>query len=172
MNYDIHKLLALMLSSSRDEIWESAKRVESLTNELVSSLLGLLEEGGLPDTRAAAAYVLGFGRYASARLPLERVLENTDEAPFVRGHAAEALGYIQNRDSAEVLLKQLKDPNPAVRYWCIFALSQVGDRKAIPVLKKAAESSGNDHYEGHSLRDEALDAISEIERSHRMSTGD
>lgn len=92
------------------------------------------------------------------------MLSNRDEDPAVRGHAAEALGYIQNRDSVNVLIQNLSEKNAGVKYWCIFALGQIGDPESIPMLRREAESSNNEFYETRSLQAEALDAIAEIER--------
>jgi HEAT repeat protein len=131
-----------------------------------SSLVRELHEGGKADTRAAAAYVLGFGRFGSARASLEEVLNDLNEDGFVRGHAAEALAYLQNKDSAAVLLRHLNDRDLGVRYWCIFSLGQIGDSEALSAIKQIAESADDQVYDGHSLRTEALDAITEIE--HRM----
>lgn len=80
----------------------------------------------------------------------------------MRGHAAEALAYIQSVESVDVLLKYLEDKNPGVTYWCMFALGQIGSARAIPALERLADRAGNRVYEEHSLRAEALDAIAEI----------
>ena len=80
----------------------------------------------------------------------------------MRGHAAEALALIQSVYSVDVLLKNLEDEDPGVKYWCAFALGQIGPAKALPALKRLAESAGNQIYETYSLRAEALDAINAI----------
>jgi HEAT repeat protein len=162
MTDDIRNLLGTVENGTRKEIWEAAKQLESVSVEMVLSLLRLLESGEQTETRAAAAYVLGFGRFASARTALEQVLDDTEEEASVRGHAAEALAYIQSRESVDVLLKHLEDRNPGVTYWCTFALGKIGSAKAVPVLGHLADRVGDQLYEKHSLRAEALDAIAEI----------
>src|SRR5260370_20044010 len=164
MTADIGELLRTIEKGTREDIWEAAKQLESLGVEITSSLIRLVENAEGAEARAAAAYVLGWGRHASARASLEQVLRNTEEQVFVRGQAAEALAYIQNKDSVDVLLSQLEDAHPGVKYWCIFALGQIADAKAIPVLKRLSENIGDQSYETHSLRSEALDAIAEIDR--------
>jgi HEAT repeat protein len=160
---DIEKLLGTLESGTREEIWEAAKDLESLVLDISLALLRRLRDSAKTDTRAAAAYVLGFGHFASARIPLEEVLDDANEDSFVRGHAAEALAYIGDRESAKVLLKHMEDTDPGVRYWCIFALGQIRDDKALPVLRRVVETGKDEHYDGHSLRAEARDAIAEIE---------
>ena len=125
-------------------------------------LISLLEKAKGAESRSAAAYVLGFGRYASARTALEQVLDDAQEESDVRGHAAEALAYIQSPRSVGVLLKNVEDNDLGVKYWCIFALGQIGDAEALPALKRLAERVGSQSYEKHSLRAEVLDAIAEI----------
>lgn len=162
MTEHIQNLLRAVENGSRENIWEAARELSTFATDMASSLLSLLGSAERADTRAAAAYVLGFGRFASARTPLEQVLDDTNEEAPVRGHAAEALAYIRGRESVDLLLKHLEDRDPGVRYWCIFALGQIGDTKALPALKHLAEQVADQSYEKYSLRAEALDAIAEI----------
>ena len=170
---DIEHLLVTIKDGKREEVWEAAKELESVTTDTVLSLISLLEKAREADSRSAAAYVLGFGRYASARTALEQVLDNPEEEVDVRGHAAEALAYIQSPRSMGVLLKNLTDKNPGVKYWCTFALGQIGDAEALTALNELAEHVGDQLYENNSLRTEALVAIAEINRrSGRVSSED
>jgi HEAT repeat protein len=164
MMEDIQRLLRTIENGKREEIWEAAKQLESVTTDAVLQLVSLLENAKDAHSRSAAAYVLGFGRYASARTALEQVLDDVDEDADVRGHAAEALAYIQNPRSVGVLLRNVQGDNPGIQYWCTFALGQIGDPAALPVLKQLAEPADDRTYEGHSLRAEALDAMAEIEQ--------
>lgn len=156
------ELLAGLRSSSREEIWESAKQLEQITLETTLELIRLLDNGQSPDTRGAAAYVLGFTKCGAARVHLEQLVADAAEDAPVRGHAAEALGYIGDPRSIETLIHYMEVGVSSLTYWCAFALGQIGDPRAIPALEKVAESSGEQAYEGHSLRGEALDAISQI----------
>lgn len=159
---DIQRLFGAIENGTREEIWEAAKQLESVAIEMVLFLVGVLEDAKRADTRAAAAYVLGFGRFGCARTSLEQVLDNAGEEAFVRGHAAEALAYIGDPRSVGVLLKHLEEKDPQVKYWCIFALGQIAGPEAVPALKHVAESVGDQQYEKYSLRAEALDALAEI----------
>ena len=80
---DYEKLLGTLESGTREEIWEAAKDLESLVLDISLVLLRRLRDSAKTDTRAAAAYVLGFGHFASARIPLEEVLDNANEDSFV-----------------------------------------------------------------------------------------
>ncbi len=164
MTDDVRRLVAAIENGARDDIWEAAKELESLATETALFLISLLNSGKRADTRAGAAYVLGHSRCACARTSLEEILGSAGEEASVRGHAAEALAYIGDKRSVNVLLKHLADEDPEVKYWCIFALGQIGDPKAIPALTHVAESVSDECYEKYSLRTEALDAMSAIKR--------
>jgi HEAT repeat protein len=164
MTDDIRRLCKNIEDGTQEDAWEAAKRLESTVNDTVSFLLRVMVDGKETGTRAAAAYVLGFCRFASARVSLEEILDNVREDPFVRGHAAESLAYIGDPRSTDLLLRHLHDSNLGVRYWCTFALGQTGTMQAVSALKRMAESPGDEFYEGRSLRKEALAAVSEIEK--------
>ena len=159
---DFHELLKRLESGTREQTWEAAKQLESIILEICSSLLRELKEARSADARAAAAYVLGFGRFASARTSLEEVLDDVNEKVLVRGHAAEALAYIQSKESLGALLKHINDDNPEVSYWCIFALGGLGSASAIPVLRQVTKAEPEKFFGDHSLRAEALEAIAKI----------
>jgi len=164
MTPNIQDLLRSVENGSREDMWEAAKELSTLAADMASSLISLLENAERAETRAAAAYVLGFGRFASARTALEQILDDVGGDASVRGHAAEALAYIQNPESVDMLLRHIGDENPGVTYWCTFALGQIGNTRAIPALGRLADRAADRVYEGHSLRAEAFDAIAEINR--------
>lgn len=166
MSDDVHvpRLCGIIQDGSREDVWEAAKELESIVIDATSSLLRVLTDGKNADARAAAAYVLGFGRFAAARIALENVLDNTREDVFVRGHAAEALAYIGDPRSTHALMENLHDDHPGVKYWCLFALGQIGETGALSALRRFVENGEDECYEGRPLRAEALAAIAEIER--------
>jgi HEAT repeat protein len=170
MTIDIDQLLRQVQIGTRDQVWEAARELESVVVEMVQALIDVLNTGKTADSRAGAAYVLGFGRFASGRIPLEGVLANRDEGSFVRGHAAEALAYIKSRESVDVLLRHLEDDDRAVQYWCIFALGQIGDSRVLPILARLVDRVGDQMYERHLLRDEIVNAIAAI--NHQAVDGD
>jgi HEAT repeat protein len=168
----INRLLLAIESGPDVDMWEAAKELsalDSLVADTVQSLVALLK-AERPDTRAAAAYVLGFGRCASARGVLEEVVDDIQEEPFVRGHAAEALAYIPSKESVDVLLRHLTDESSDVKYWCAFALGQIGDDRAVPALTQLAERAREECHKGFSLRDEARDALAHIRQRQWYAT--
>jgi HEAT repeat protein len=163
MTDDMRGHLRTISTGERVEIWEAARKLTELHASLVQELLRLLSGGPAADARSAAAYVLGFCRIGAARAALERSLEDKAEDPLVRGYAAEALGYLGESASLEPLLQQLDDPDICVRYWCVFALGQIGDARAIPFLEGLrAGLTGTEKCGQHDLGQEIADMLQSI----------
>jgi HEAT repeat protein len=94
---------------------------------------------------------------------LERTVRNKSENPDVRGHAAETLVHRHRKSTHSLLLKTLQDPSKDVRFWCAFALGQMREKRAVPILRLLL----SDHRQVrtfHSVAKEAADAITEIEK--------
>lgn len=133
-------LLAAIQSPDPVLRWEAAKALETLNSKRsVTVLLELLQGAEQPETRQAAAYVLGFLHDPRAVKTLIAVLGCADEDPVVRSQAAEALGYLGDRAASPALREGLSDPSADVRFWCVFALTLVEGADAIPVLERVAQ---------------------------------
>ena len=144
------------------------------TREGQRLLVRVISSPGAPALREAAVYGLLFAPVAPAHLVLmRRVLADPREDAGVRGQAAEVLGshysnhpHLWQRRYQRVvraLVRGLDDPDPEVRYWCIFALS---DRRHTWLLPKLRHIAATDTAQSRSrmpLRKEALDAIEDIE---------
>ncbi len=167
MNEDVAYQLRRLEHGEPRAILEAAKHLESLNFDITSGTLALLGSAERAETRAAAAYVLGYARCTIARPYLEERVRDRWEEPSVRGHAAEALAYIGHPGSIPTLVRALDDDHDCVRYWCIYALGQIGDREVLSVLSTAIDQLGDAQCDGRSLRDEAREAMDEIRR--RMS---
>ena len=88
-----------------------------------------------------------------ARELIYRSLE--DNNGEVRARAAEALGWIEDREAVESLAELLRnDEDPEVRASAADALGEIGDKSAVRALKNAAL---NDKDED--VQDNAMDAI-------------
>jgi HEAT repeat protein len=149
----------------REIVWESAKALSILkTRSVVPKLISSLKSQWI-EHRSAAAYALGMMREPRAIAHLEAVLADRKESPTVRGHAAEALAYLKKRRSFTVLLSALDDPEPEVRRWAAFALGELGDKRALPELKRVALLDKGGARKGSSVRVEArraYDRLSEL----------
>ena len=127
------------------------------------------------DVRRTAAYVLGFLHDRRAIRPLIQTLQRQKEQPGVRGQAAEALGYLSIRrakpSAFSAVLGGLSDPSIEVRFWSAFALGLMGNRKAIPALRKIARNDKAVLRGWWSLAKESRDAIRTIESTPSRGAG-
>ena len=101
----------------------------------------LLEKRGNDQGRAAAAYVLGFSGETGVSDVLARRLADTDESPVVRAHAAEALGHLLQYqqvivDIRTAIVSCLRDPEPEVRFWSVFAAGVLNLQESRPQLER------------------------------------
>jgi hypothetical protein len=86
-----------------------------------------------------------------------------DDDLTIRQNAAMILGYIGDVRSVPVLCEIVinsKDPN--MRTCAIYYLSSIGDKKAIPALKKALKDNYMDMSENHPLRYDAYKALQKL----------
>ena len=103
-----------------------------------------------PDAAERQAALHALGMVAPRRRSTQRLITRTllahladpDEAPAVRGEAAEQLGCwwagsgALRRAVVANLLAGLYDAAPEVRFWCAYALGTLRVRRAIPRLRE------------------------------------
>jgi hypothetical protein len=102
------------------------------------SVINTLRLGKRAVNRTAAAYALNLMHAKPAILALEKCVGARKEHPRVRGQAAETLAHNHRENSHRSLLQNLMDPSKEVRFWCAFALAQMGDGDALVNLKRLA----------------------------------
>ena len=142
-------------------LWEATKALCKLGRG-AAMFRRLLLEGHTAQVRKAAAYALGCFQDQGATADLCRVLKSASEEPSVRGQAAEALGYLRDHSAFSSLLEAASDPSPEVRFWTAFALGQLGDRRAEPVLDRLSQGDSA-HVEGWgTVAEEAGRALEEL----------
>ena len=130
-------------------------------------LISILKRGSRVFNRVEAAYVLGIMEGEKRTLALERTLNDKNENLTVRSFAAESLVLGHRRNTHLVLLRNLEDPSKEIRFWCAYALGEIGEKKALPALKRLAE---NDHriVKGWwAVSKEARNAIRAIQKNSR-----
>jgi len=157
-------IIARLNGSSRIDAFEAAKQGGNVDgNALAKPLIKVLRIGRRPFNRAAAAYAMQAVSSSSVISALERTVRNVSENPDVRGHAAETLAHRHRKSTHSLLLKTLQDPSRDVRFWCAFALGEMREKQALPILRLLL--SDQRHVRGfHSVAKEAADAITEIEK--------
>jgi HEAT repeat protein len=111
---------------------------------------------------------------AAARLPSNNdsspfaaILSDPNNPPEVRGAAAEGLSYCAEA-AAPILREALRDPDPTVRFWVIYALGEVGEARDIRLLEAYLQDLTA--LAGHgSIADEARDSIDQIRSRGQQS---
>ncbi len=126
-------------------------------------------------SRLAALYEFLTARLAPWHLALlGRVFADPHAPPLLRALAAEGLGVHLPRLSSrrrprrrdarllDALHQGLVDPEPEVRFWCIYALTNVGDARCLPRLRLIA-ATDTASASLWTLRQEALWALGRFE---------
>lgn len=145
----IQSELPIILSGDPAEAIEAAKRVIAKPDRIDAKALA--EIAAKPTnkrwSRIAAIYALGFIDVKSQFAPalIEIVLNRTDDEQC-RAHAAEALGDMHHPNIVPTLAGVLMSEDTAeVKRWCIYSLSETGDREALAALEEfAATKPAND----------------------------
>ena len=160
------KILSSVVLETREEqvLWEITKTLCKL-HQGGPQFQEMLRNGPTLDHRKASAYALGHLGDSASTVALTQVLSSRDEPLDLRCRAAEALGYLRDPTSLSALLTAASDASAEVRFWSVFALGQLGDRRAAPLLEMLVQ---DDHaiVEGWwSVSQEAAAALAEIGRA-------
>lgn len=169
------QLISRLNGRSRTAAFEAAKAVwQDSDLKLERSLILTLRNGGRPFNRAAAAFAMQMITTRRTVEALERAVAIRSEHPRVRGHAAEAWAHCHRKKSHDVLLDGLRDRSKEVRFWCAFALGQMAERRAVPLLTNLAATDRRVVKGFHSVATEAADAIENIQKekvAHQRAGG-
>ena len=146
--------------------FEAAKALRTISNpRSVPALIEVLIADAPTVARQASAYVLGAFRQAEVENALRAVLTDQDQPPDVRAACAEALGYGHFRDAFPALVDATADSSPEVRYWSVYALGELGDPAALPVV--ALRMSDPDRTStGASIAEEAERVCALLDERH------
>jgi HEAT repeat protein len=154
------------------DVFEAAKELwEKGDTTTVRGLIDTLRCGKKVLNRTAAAYALNLANAKTAIRSLEISVANRREHPKVRGQAAESLAHHHRARSHRVLRANLLDPSREVRFWCAFALWQMGDRDALVSLEQLAKGDHRVVKGLWSVSKEAKDAIRSIRKTIRNQKG-
>lgn len=153
---DNHTPVALLLKqffeqTEKVELWKTALSLEHLGDRCaIQPLIEALHDPN-PHRRHAAARALGWIPKAGNRAAdaLIAALTDPSQPQPVREEAAESLAYLHSQRSIAALISVLSDPDERIRFWAVFALGTIcdrrtgrhTDRRVVPAL----ESMLNDH---------------------------
>ena len=137
--HGVYALLAALRAQQPDVRRAAAQALGELRHRrAVQPLIAALLNDEDVGVRVAAANALGALGDKRAFEPLMSALGNPAGDPRVRGMAAEALADLRDRRAAPALITGLSDPAPEVRFWCAFALGELGDPFALAELERVA----------------------------------
>jgi HEAT repeat protein len=169
------QILSRMNGRDRVDAFEAAKAVwEDPDKHLESALILTLKEGRRPYNRAAAAFAMQILTTPRTIRALESAVKSKSESPRVRGEAAEALAHSHRRKTHDALLSGLRDTSRDVRFWCAFALGEMAETRAIPLLERLVATDERIVKGFHSVAKESADAIENIQSAksaHRRKHG-
>jgi HEAT repeat protein len=121
-------------------VFEAAKEIGASDDpDTLRSVIKILRTGKRVLNRVAAAYCLNLMRSKPAIRALEESVSNRQEHPKVRGQAAESLAHNHRKKSHRLLLQHLNDSSREIRFWSIYALAEMGDSDALPLLRDIAK---------------------------------
>lgn len=133
-NHHIRNLVERLNGRTSMDVYEAAKELwEKGDPGTLRSIIKTLRNGKRAMNRTAAAYALNWRK--GAILALEKSVDNKQEHPKVRGQAAESLAHNHREKSHRVLLRNLGDPSKDVRFWCAYALAEMGESEALIPLR-------------------------------------
>ncbi|OGX05565.1 MAG: hypothetical protein A3G87_00345 [Omnitrophica bacterium RIFCSPLOWO2_12_FULL_50_11] len=168
------KYLLKVLKDGDSKWWmEAGSALATLANrETLKPLLHTFLNGAHTKQRTAAAYALSSlpWDYRLHRGFIE-VLKNSEDSPMVRAQVAETLGSLYRfsqrssrfyTEAVSVLIESLRDKSPEVRFWSAYALGSMRERRALPKLRKLAQSDKAICPGWWAIKDEAKAAIQVI----------
>jgi len=148
----VDELLTQFFSQTeKSELWETALTLEQFEDEhAIRPLISALSDHDV-DRRRAAARALGWmprTRTCAARA-LSEALTDVSQPVSVREEAAESLAYLSSRSSIPPLISVLDDPSVQVRFWSVFALGSIRNRRSghsYPEVIAPLEAMLSDHH--------------------------
>jgi HEAT repeat protein len=153
--------------SSVDAFGGAQELFEKDDLDSLRSVINTLRRGKRVLNRTAAAYAMNLMHAKPAILALEKSVGNQREHPRVRGQAAESLAHNHRENSHRLILKNLMDPSKEVRFWCAYALAEMGDGDAVVNLRKLARKDRRIVRGFWSVSREARAAIRKIQDEMR-----
>lgn len=163
--------LAENFRHEKDKIWlfELAKVLMEINSK---KSVEILIDITLNDTnnirREAAAYALSFIRDRKAAKAFIKIVKNEKENIDLKAQAIEGLAYYfefrkKNNTVLGILRRLLKHKNVKIRFWTVFAIATLKDKKSISRLKELTRKDNSVCPGWWSIKKEAKSAIHKIE---------
>ncbi|NDJ52947.1 MAG: HEAT repeat domain-containing protein [Chloroflexi bacterium] len=109
------------------------------SDDVLNTLLHILREDRNQQVKLWTIHALGWLDDPRAVDPLINLLSNRKQHPELRAQAAESLALLKATGAVPALIEALYDDHADVRFWAVFALGQIGDQRALPMLERLAQ---------------------------------
>lgn len=158
----IREALEEVISSPTEDLEVVRRAIESIAfinDDHVRRLIDRAYEH--EDERMRQSAVFAMGRSADVFWADTVLAELSASSPAMRYEAARACGELQLRRAVPKLIQLVQDPDREVQGMAIWALGQIGGKRAQAILRRLAES------EDEVVASAALDALDELEFATR-----
>ena len=164
-------VLAALNSRSIKKAWEAGQSIWADPDPaLLRGVVWTMRRGRSQHNRVEAAYRLRTMPGTTGIATCERILKDKKASKQLRAHVAETLANRHRPASHDVLLRTLKsESSPEMRFWCAFALGFIQERRALPTLRRLAETDHRVVKGWWRVSKEARDAIGRIEHPDAIS---
>jgi HEAT repeat protein len=158
---DMQQVIVLLSTLGREKDTTLAKLHAFDSNRLTNILTSiLLSDNGMRYNAAEALLWLDPQRGIDIVLPL---LDDPKADSDIRYHICGLLSMFGDERAVEPLVNRLQqDPDDNVRHIAAFALSKVGDTRALPALRKAQQDDDGTDFEGRPISEAVQKAIDNI----------
>ena len=154
-------VLATLNSGSPMKAWRAGQAIwDDPDPAFLRGMLRTMLHGRREHNRVEAIYRIQMLPGTGGVGTCERILSNKRESTKVRTYAADTLAHRHRPATHEVVLRTLRDESSAeMRFWCAFALGQMREKRALPLLEKLAKEDHRVVKGWWSVTKEAKEAI-------------
>gem|GEM_PF-5233909 len=137
----------------------------------VPKLIEILQTNEAEEVRKSAIYALGLVGDVQVLDLLFIKLHDQNETPSVRSMIAESLSDYYDSSAIKHLIVTLNDKDPRLRFWSAYSLGNLQAKEALPALRNLVKTDNAVIPNYGSVKQEAQEAIVQIEKSIKTDLG-
>ena len=134
-------VLAVLNNGTPMTAWRAGQAIWDAPDPMMlSGIIRTMMHGKSEHNRAEAVYRIQMMPGTAGVAACERILSNKRESKKLRAYAADTLAHRHRPRTHDVVLRIIEnDPSAEMRFWCAFALGQMRDKRAVPILERLAK---------------------------------